>query len=179
MEIAHRLEQRGLIGKVFLIDSGIQLLHSVAVNMVPPGTPNADEIVKVILLRQVCINALGRTLSPEIENAPTWDEKVNMVAGYGSANFSASFVRLTVDVMVNTMSIASKLDPTSLNKIKSDIVLVRPVEPIVRDVDEDYQMSQYTTGSFTMHILEGDHTTVMHNAQLLDLINQASPYKNK
>lgn len=177
MEIAYRLEQKGLIGKILLVDGSIQLMSAIAKFLIPEGTPNAEEMVKMMFFRQVSMHALGRTLSPEIEAAPTFEEKVDQLAKVGSDLFTPEFVRLGIDVMSNILLIATKLQPDSLNKIKSDIMLVRPTTSSFPGLDEDYLLPNYTEGKFNMKIVEGDHQTVLHNPELADIINEASPFK--
>lgn len=170
MKIAHRLETlKNITGKVILIDSGIQIMQGLIDLCIPKGA-NCD-MIRSFLLRQICSVTLGSSMTAEIEAIPTWDDKIAKLASLVTETFSPELVRLCVDAMYNNMKICQNLQVNSLNKLKSDILLIRPKTPSIPGLDEDYQVSQYTTGKFNMKVIEGDHVTILNNPELIEIIN--------
>jgi len=70
---------------------------------------------------------------------------------------------------------AASFDLNGLKKIKSPITLVRPAEVSLQDIDEDYCISQLTSGTVTLKVIEGNHTTMLDNPSLSQIINDFDP----
>lgn len=78
--------------------------------------------------------------------------------------------------MYNRLRILFELDITNVQKIKSPITLIRPTEVAFVDIEEDYELSRYTESSVTLKFIEGNHTSMLDNTKLADIINDCDPY---
>lgn len=56
-------------------------------------------------------------------------------------------------------------------KCSANMCLVRPTTNLVLDMDSDYGFNQYTTGAVSVHIIEGNHLTVLDNPKLYEIVN--------
>lgn len=68
------------------------------------------------------------------------------------------------------------MEITNVHKIRSPITLIRPTEVAFVDIEEDYELSRYTEASVTLKFIEGNHTSMLDNAKLADIINDCDPY---
>lgn len=59
----------------------------------------------------------------------------------------------------------------AVRDLKSPLVLVRPKQPAVAEFKEDYGLSQYTLEPVDVAFLEGNHSSVLLNPGLVELID--------
>lgn len=68
-----------------------------------------------------------------------------------------------------------KIDTTP--KINAPLTLVRPEVSMVLNCKEDYELSQFTTQSVPVTILEGNHFTILDNPSLIKIIHKHFIYQ--
>lgn len=70
----------------------------------------------------------------------------------------------------------AKYEIDTSRKIKSPLSLVRPETPTVLNAKDDYDLSQFSTQSVPVTVLEGNHFTILDNPRLIEVINNSFIY---
>lgn len=73
--------------------------------------------------------------------------------------------------------VLSEKEEYSGEKIKSNITLIRPSTNLVVDIDKDYNLNQYTNGQVFVKFMDGNHLTILDNAELYKTIDEISTKK--
>ena len=165
-------------GHVVLVDGAPAFLKKLAVDQMT--TNFTDESVQIILLAGIL-----RTIFPEenldvarvIREFPTWDERVNQILELSKDQhlYSQDYLRKMTNALFFRIKMALDFDLDNVIPIKSPITLIRPSEVSVVDIDEDYGLSKYTTGSVSLKFIEGNHITMLENHKLTQIINESDP----
>lgn len=181
LEIAHALEENGMKGHIMLIDGSPLWLKQLSYAHI--GTQQvSDEAAQALLLVGIINNLLPDDNPEEIiasmADFPTWSAKVDHLVAYGAKNnikYSEEYLRKMVNSLFSRLRLTFDFDINAVHKVKSSITLVRPTEVAVVDIDEDYELSKLTEGSVQLKFIEGNHSTMLDNPQLANLINDADP----
>lgn len=117
-------------------------------------------------------------LMMKLKECPTWEAKVDKLIQFGKSQteYTEEYMRLIAHAMYNRLKIVFASDITKVEKIKSPITLIRPTEVAFVEIEEDYELSRYTEGPVTLKFIEGNHTTMLDNIKLADIINECDPY---
>lgn len=165
-------------GHVVLVDGAPAFLKKLAVDQMT--TNFTDESVQIILLAGIL-----RTIFPEenldvarvILDYPTWDERVNQILELSKDQhlYSQEYLRTMTNALFSRIKMALHYDLDIITPIKSPITLIRPSEVSVVDIDEEYGLSKYTTGTVSLKFIEGNHITMLENHKLTQIINESDP----
>ncbi len=115
----------------------------------------------------------------KLKECPTWATKVDKLIQFGKSQteYSEDYMRSVAQAMYNRLKILFAYDTNAnVDKIKSPITLIRPTEVAVVEIEEDYELSRYTEGPVTLKFIEGNHSTMLDNIKLADIINDCDPY---
>lgn len=77
--------------------------------------------------------------------------------------------------LYNRIKILINLNVNGIEKIVSPIILIRPTEVSVADIDEYYDLQECTSGKVTLKYIKGNHTTILGSNQLIQIINDNDP----
>lgn len=89
--------------------------------------------------------------------------------------YSKEYSATMINAMFRRVKMTYSLDLDSIRNLKSPITLVRPAEVSLQDIDEDYCVSSITSGKVTLKVIEGNHTTMLDNPILSQIINDFDP----
>ncbi|CAH2093487.1 unnamed protein product [Euphydryas editha] len=176
LKLANILESEGHEGTLFAIDGSPDFLYGL-VSLTTSGK-NDNELQNSLICNVIDIvapnNDVTNTLMDKLKEIEPYDERIQ----YGikvcpaqqqySNKFVGSIARAAFDRLKMIINF------NGLNKIKSPIVLLRPKDnPQFFVVEENYGLDKFTESSVTVHLLEGNHVSIIENKDCANIINRA------
>lgn len=178
LELAYLLEAAGKTGRIFLIDGAPKYLKQIAIQQTG-STMSLESIQSLVLYLTVTMVFTTNQVDilKTVHKESTWDEKIEKLIelGRGHHTYSEDYGRVMINALVSRTDIAIHNDVENIKKLKSDICLVRPTEMSLHDIEEDYGLTEYTDGEFTLKFLEGSHSSILDNTDLPMMINEFDP----
>jgi len=108
----------------------------------------------------------------------TWEKKLEKTVEFikwSQLEVDTDYFTSLCNGIYNRTIAAQHNETDNIVKIKSPIVLVRPTDAIVSDIDEDYELPRCTEGLVTLKFIDGNHQTILENSKLIDIINEMNP----
>lgn len=179
LELARLLEEDGMTGKVLLIDGSPKFLRQLAIGQM--SEDYNDEIVQCVIL-----SGIIRTIFPD-ENSddlfgkilaiPNWIDRLNKLIDLSQQQhvYSEPFLRKSADAIYKRLKALMSWTNSDVKKINAPITLVRPTEVSVVDIEEDYGLSNHTSGPIILKFIEGNHISMLENVKLAQIINELDP----
>lgn len=174
----------GLKGQIISLD-GSALLIKKFIEASKGGNETTDEDLQYLILRNFVFQLVPETQRDVVLNlmkdSKTYDEKLNNFIGVvRNDSYSSGYLKeIGQGMFKRGMHVVNiNTDAEIPNKIQSDIKLFKPTRTIVTDIDEDYQLPKYTSGKVYIENLDGNHLTILENAQLFNILNDIIARKN-
>lgn len=103
-----------------------------------------------------------------------WNEKMNICVNcLPNNNYSSDYLKATITAVFNRISLLRNAEINTVPKLISSIALFRPKKAMFNDIDDDYELSQYSmSNKVHVNYVDGDHHTILANLDLIDMINQ-------
>lgn len=182
LEIARRLEEAGMKGHVMLIDGAPTFLKQLSFATLGTSDNVSDQAIQTLLIHAICLQIFPDANPDELFMAvlelKTWSEQLDRLVEFGkkaNIEYSEQYMRDIVNAMYARLKLVFAFDTKNVQKIKSSITLVRPTEVSVVDIDEDYELARHTEGTVSLKFVEGNHTTMLDNEKLIQLIDDSDP----
>lgn len=182
LELARLFEESGMTGHILLIDGAPAFLKHLSIATLGQSLNITDSAIQMMLISVIAYRVFPNDNPEEIlltlAELNTWPEKINRLVEFGHAvniEYSERYLRDMLDALFHRLKLVFNHDYNKDIKLKSSITLVRPTEVAVVDIDEDYELSKLTEGSVNLKFLEGNHTSMLDNEKLSDIINDADP----
>lgn len=182
LELARLFEEDGMKGHILLIDGAPSFLKQLSVATLGPAQDITDNAIQMMLINVICSKVFPNDNPEEIfmtlAELKTWPDKVNRLVEFGikaNIEYSENYLREMLDALFNRLKLVFTYEHDKNVKLKSSITLVRPTEVAVVDIEEDYELSKVTEGAVNMKFIEGNHTTMLDNAKLAEIINDSDP----
>ncbi|EDV94357.1 GH20691 [Drosophila grimshawi] len=179
LQLAALLEQLGYRGHVLLIDGAPHFLTKLTnLHLGENFTDNSlYDLLFSSIVNQIFPEETKESISAVFHKLDTLKEKMNVFMEYvGKQNiYSKDYSKVMIEALFRRVKMAAKFDLNSIRDLKSPIMLVRPAEVALQDIEEDYCVSQLTSGKVTLKVIEGNHTTMLENPVLPQIINDFDP----
>lgn len=117
-----------------------------------------------------------KNLLPELAECDTWDNKVEVFLKHvpDTVKHSKQYQRALATVVYGRLQAILKYDSSDYKKLKSAIILLRPKDlPAGIVMDENYGLDKFTEIPIKVHMLEGNHATIVDNKDCANIINRA------
>lgn len=114
----------------------------------------------------------------KMEQLETWDSKLDKLVEFikwSQLEIETEYFTTLCNGIYNRTIAAHHSQTENFVKIRSPIVLVRPTDAIVSDIDEDYELQRCTDGLVTLKFIDGNHQTILENPKLIEIINEMNP----
>lgn len=114
----------------------------------------------------------------KMEQIKTWEKKLEKLMEFikwSQLDIDIDYFTTLCNGIYNRTIAAHHSQTENIVKIKSPIVLIRPTDAIVSDIDEDYELPRYTEGLVTLKFIDGNHQSILENSKLIDVINEMNP----
>lgn len=173
LETARLLEESGMTGNVLLIDGSPKFLKEFSLSRFP--TNYDEELLQIAvitgLLKALMVNnadELIRLILP----LKTFDEKIaKLIELSDGQEYSAKYLMKTSSLLYERIHLILNLDLSTFRPIKSPILLLRPSDAALAEIEEDYGLSSLTENTFTLKFIEGNHSSMLESPILPGLIN--------
>ncbi|XP_034485184.1 fatty acid synthase isoform X2 [Drosophila innubila] len=179
LQLAALLENLGYHGHVMLIDGAPHFLKRLTNLHVGEGFTDNDlyDLLFSSIVNQIFPDETKESAAVIFHKLQTVEEKMNLFLEYVEKQdvYSKDYSRSLVEAMFLRVKMVSLYDLDSVKDLKCPITLVRPAEVSLQDIEEDYCVSQLTSGKVTFKVIEGNHTTMLSNPVLPQLINDFDP----
>lgn len=176
IEMAKLLEQNGLTGEVISVDGSVTVFKR-GIKKVIPSVDTSDEYTENIILMHIAFLTLPEIQTDAIQKVllenKNYNERFDAIIGMvKQPEYSSGYLKnIGIAVLHRIKMIMNVSDEYSGDRIKSNITLIRPTIHLVPDVENDYNLKQYTNGRVQVSFIEGNHMTMLDNIQLYQIIN--------
>lgn len=174
IELAKLLEQNGLTGQVISIDGSVTVFKRGMKKVMPNIDVEFDEHV---ILATVVSHAMPEVpfdvIVQKFAENKSWDEQFDVLYNMAAkGEYSLEYLKaISVGVMHRVKMCMRESDEYGGERIQSNITLIRPTTNLVSDVENDYNLKQYTNGRVFVSFIEGNHVSMLDNVQLYQIIN--------
>lgn len=161
---------------------GSPILHKKMIQNFVKSTDVTDEKIQLELICNIMQAAFPEenidNIRSKMEQVKTWESKLDKLTEFIKWSQQEIdipyFTTLSTGIYIRTYA-AHCNSTDNVVKIKSPIVLVRPTDAVVTDIDEDYELKKFTEGLVTLKFMEGNHQSILENPKLIDVINEMNP----
>lgn len=176
IELAKILEQNGLNGHIVCTDGSVTLFKRYIQALMPNLEPT-NENIEIFLLIQLAYEILPE-ITPEaitkvLLESKSFDERADKyISLMTNSQYSRGYLKDFGTGLVNRVKmVMTESEEYTGERIQSNITLIRPQTNLVVEIDDDYNLKQYTNGQVCVSFIEGNHLTMLDNIQLYQLIN--------
>ncbi|XP_053692477.1 fatty acid synthase-like [Sabethes cyaneus] len=175
-EIAKRLQQKRLPGRLILIDGAPKFLTRMSVLVLGENPP--DELIQKSLMAGI-VSSVASNLQAEslqsILEVPTFQGQIEKMIEIGkdSSIYSPEYTRKMTTLLFNRLKMVYTMnwEQEEEEKLNVPIVLIRASLASTVDIEEDYGLESCTTEPVTLKAVEGSHMTMLENQTLVEIIN--------
>lgn len=115
-------------------------------------------------------------LLPVLVTCPDWESKVDVFLKHVPENIKHSkrYQRALVKVIYGRLQAIMNYNTTGFKKLKSPAILLRAKDlPPGLIIDEDYGLQAFLEQPTKVHLLEGNHISIVDNKDCANVINRA------
>ncbi|KAH8379368.1 hypothetical protein KR009_004445 [Drosophila setifemur] len=179
LQIAQLLENAGFRGHIMLLDGAPHFLKRLT-NLHLGENFSDNDLYNLLLssiVNQIFPEETKESAAEIFYKISNIKDKMDLFMKYVEKQnvYSKEYSVTMVEAMFRRVKMTSTLDLESIGNLKSPITLVRPAEVSLQEIDEDYCVSQLTSGKVTLKVIEGNHTTMLDNPTLPQIINDFDP----
>lgn len=178
LEMVKRFEKLGYNGQILLIDGAPHFLKQLTHRHF--GENLTDTNLYNILLSNIITSIFpeerAESLYQIFQSLPSIEEKFIKFKEFAKRQnvYSISYSETMMRAMANRIKIAHEWN-IDQQLLRTPIILVRPSEVAIVNMEEDYELSKVTKGKIVVKFIEGSHTTMMENPILAQIINEFDP----
>ncbi|XP_062542362.1 fatty acid synthase-like [Armigeres subalbatus] len=180
IELVRRLQRRSLPGTLILLDGAPKFLKQLSAMQMSHSV--TDEQIQGLLMTAIISHVFP---SSPIENVysilqvSSFDGQIEKLieVAKGQATYSPDYTRKMTKALFNRVKMVLGMNIGEIEPLSVPIVLVRPSEVSVMEIDEEYGLEGSTTATMSMKVVDGSHMTMLENKVLVDIINGLNEVK--
>lgn len=175
IHLAKALESKGKSGRLILIDGSPKFLKNLTAGHMPKNYTD-DNIHSMALgysFFTVFPEESGGKLK-DILSETSWESKVAKFIEVTKEKklYSDGYAIKILNALVNRIKIALNADLDKFPKLlDTSISLVRPSDFSILETEDDYGLSSYCSKKIDISFIEGNHSTILDNPKLFELLN--------
>ncbi|KAL7024413.1 hypothetical protein ACKWTF_013028 [Chironomus riparius] len=175
LKLAKMLENLGKTGKVILIDGSPSSSKKI-VNEILPESDNVDQVIQRVVMDIGLKYAFPNDTSDRkraVLAAPSWAEKMKKFEElyHDFDVYSKEYLFKITTLIKNRVTAGYHLSLDYVSVIESPIKLIKPTEATIINEDNDMGLKAYSNSEIEVTTLEGNHTTVLENQEIFNIIN--------
>lgn len=176
IELAKLLERNGLTGEVINVDGSVMVFKR-GVKLLMPNIGESDDNVEYFILMHVAFEILPElqidVILKVLSEHKTWEARSDaIISMVTQPEYSRGYLKnIALGALYRFKMIMNESDNCMGERIQSNITLIRPTIHLVPDIENDYNLKQYTDGRVLVSFVEGNHMTMLDNTQLYQIIN--------
>ena len=175
LKLAKMLENLGKTGKVILIDGSPSSSKKI-LNEILPKSNNIDQVIQRIVmdisLKYAFPNDSGDRKRAVLAES-SWAEKMKKFEElyHDFDVYSKEYCFKITTLIKNRVTAGYNLSLDDVAVIESPIKLIKPTEATLLNEDNDMGLKAYSSSEIEVTTLEGNHTTVLENQEIFNIIN--------
>lgn len=174
LEIAKILESKGKKGSLKVID-GSPLFISTLSNILLPVV--SDNNIQSLIL-STCTRLLFpddfHDVSKNVFAHSTWEARLDSFCQVAQARsqYSAEYGGKMMTALINRLKISLTADKLTLPTLTSTpMSLIRSADSSAQGLGDDYGLGKYSTSKVNVNVIDGNHTSMLSNPDLIRLLN--------
>lgn len=173
IDMAKKLEEKKKFGKLILLDASPAFLKYLGEEQISMSNNLPLDLVYLIGTVELLFPNHSAMINEKVMQLTTFQSRVDMIAEETKElmKYSPEYFKRLLTVVYERIEMSIKYDLTRIPIISSPIYLVRPDQHSFVDIDENYELSDKTTGNFELKYIEGTHITMLENAKLNEILN--------
>ncbi|KAG7203862.1 hypothetical protein KM043_017916 [Ampulex compressa] len=175
IELAQRLEEQGWKGRIILIDGSPEVMKALITQHIPSLVKeDVQDSILVEVLNKFSRVGLNSEFTAALKKCATWEDKFNeFIKNSPIKNLNASIESLkALYITVYKRLRALQLyDISCIKSIESPVLLLKPTEPATHSASPDYGLQAITRGKIEIHVVPGNHITILENEKVAAAIN--------
>ncbi|XP_050353258.1 fatty acid synthase-like [Nymphalis io] len=175
LKLASLLESEGHDGTVFCLDGSPDFIYGLLTSTM--SVTSDTQLQNNLICRTIDMvapkNKISNTIMKKLEEIESYDERIKYAikASPVQMKYSDKFVESIAKSIFDRLKMS--LDQAELKKIKAPIVLLRPKEnPPFLVIGENYGLDKLTEGPVTVHLVDGNHVSILENKDCANIINR-------
>lgn len=179
LQLVALLEKAGYRGHLLLIDGAPHFLTKLTLLQLNEDFSDNE-------LYDFLLSVISNLIFPEetrestglvYHKIPTVEGKLEKFVEYVGKQtiYSKEYALTMVNAMFRRIKMAAYYDLNNIEMLKTPITLIRPAEVSLQDIEEDYRLTEITSGKVITKVIEGNHTTMLDNPALVQIINDFDP----
>ncbi|KAL2715950.1 fatty acid synthase-like [Vespula squamosa] len=175
IELTRKLEAKGFIGRLILIDGAPQHLKMLIHQHLHSASQEVLENNILVAIMNAYISVKTVEFELELRNCSTWDERVNAFFNVLSPEHKELFLKgnqkkAILSFNVRLQSVIA-YNPEPMPYIRTPITLFKPLLPSVQNAQYDYGLQNITEAKVDVHTVEGNHVTMLDAMEISMAIN--------
>lgn len=181
IELARRLENIGFEGRIVLIDGSPDQITLINKRYITFSSESAEDNNETEMQISV-LNMFSKVYKIEtsekdsmtLEKCKTDEERFNTFAKYFTAQnstLSLANLKILYTTIYKHLVIIKKYEVSTVPRIKSPVILLKPTIPSAPEAEEDYGLHKITS-DVTVQYVEGSHITILKNSKVIAAINK-------
>ncbi|XP_047538483.1 fatty acid synthase [Vanessa atalanta] len=175
LKLASILENEGHNGTIFCLDGSPDFLYAILTLTMSATTDTQLQNSLISLTMDIITpkNELTNTLMDKLKDIESYEERVQyaLKASPAQNKYSNKFVASIANASFDRLKMV--LNQDKLKKVKAPIILLRPKEnPQFMVIEENYGLDKLTEGPVTVHLVEGNHVSIIENKDCANIINR-------
>ncbi|XP_053598737.1 fatty acid synthase [Microplitis demolitor] len=174
IELARKLEAQGLTGRLVLIDGSPDLMKAIKEQQL--SSSSDEELATNVLVGIIDLIApsLSGELFMELQKCDSFKSKLDAFMARvptESLSISRENQRNICAAVYNRLIALQNYDTSNLPPLRSSIILLKPSMPTLKSVSGDYGLSSITREKVEVHVIDGNHVTILDEAKIATAIN--------
>ncbi|XP_047538488.1 fatty acid synthase-like [Vanessa atalanta] len=175
LKLASLLESEDHRGTIFCLDGSPDYLYATLTNTmtVKSDTQLQNSLICKIINMVAAKNEVSRTLMEKLEEIESYEERIKYALKLipGQNKYSDKFIESIVKACFDRFKMI--LNQHELKKVKAPIILLRPKKnPPYLQIEENYGLNKLTDGPVMVHLVNGDHISIIENKDCANIINR-------
>lgn len=176
LDLAGKLESRGLSGSLLLVDGSPKFCHTTSNFALPDKN---EEKMKAVAFAS-CIRLLSpddhQNVTKTVLSYSTFEEQIKCFAEFAmtKTSYSYEYGAKMLAAVAKRVKIILECDKHIFAPLSSSpISLIRCKDFFYEAIGDDYGLSKYTNKKVKVNVIDGNHSTMLGNSELVKLINRA------
>ncbi|XP_054009830.1 fatty acid synthase-like [Hylaeus anthracinus] len=176
IELVRRLEAYSLVGHLILIDGSPDYMKALKAKHLSSSTVDNFEnnLLLGIMQATKAVDAMP-VYKQELTECKNWEEKLDKLVRHTppdlQAIYSIEAQKGICTFMYQRLCVMDDYDCSSKELLRTPITLLKPTIPAVEIDDPTYGLSKLTHGRVTVHVIEGNHISMLDSGKVAATIN--------
>ncbi|XP_074097576.1 fatty acid synthase [Cotesia typhae] len=174
IELARLLEAEGLIGRLVLIDGAPELMKAIKDQQLSASSDEELATNVLVGIMDLFAPSISGELFMELQKCKSVDEKLDAFVQRipdELLTVSREEQRNICAGIYNRLIALQNYDTSNLAPLRSPIILLKPSMPTLKSVSADYGLSSITRENVEIHVVDGNHVTILDEPKIATAIN--------